>query len=131
MNNLYVSILGASLCQYFERVPVGRILNRFTKDLDVIDTELYPNLSYFYIISTLCLVDMFLLLYSSNLFIVIPILAFIYFAFRLQRFYMKVSRELFRIEAITRSPVLSYFSESISGVTTIRAYGKQLWFIHE
>lgn len=122
LHSKMLRIFEAPLCSFFERVPLGRILNRFTKDLDVIDSELYPNLSYFYIIAALCLSDIFLILYSSTPYLLIPIVIFFGICFKIQRYYMKTSREVYRIEAISRSPVLSYFSESISGVTYIRAY---------
>jgi hypothetical protein len=42
---------------------------------------------------------------------------------------MKASRELYRIEGITKSPILSYFSETVIGLTTVRAYHKTEYFM--
>ena len=42
---------------------------------------------------------------------------------------MTCNRELYRLESISKSPILSYFSETVNGITTIRAYNKQQQFI--
>lgn len=51
--------------------------------------------------------------------------------FGLQGYYLSTSRELTRLDSITKAPVIHHFSESISGVMTIRAFGKQTTFYQE
>jgi ATP-binding cassette subfamily C (CFTR/MRP) protein 1 len=58
----------------------------------------------------------------------VPLLIFYYYA---QRFYRATSRELKRIDAITRSPLYAHFNETLTGLATIRAYREQERFIKE
>lgn len=53
---------------------------------------------------------------------VVPI-AILYYL--VQRFYVATSRQLMRLESVTRSPIYSHFGETVTGVTSIRAYNVQ------
>ena len=61
---------------------------------------------------------------SSTLWAILAIILSVYLSFRLQRYYMKVSRELTRIESISTSPVIQKFKEGLIGVSTIRFFKK-------
>nr|XP_033816969.1 canalicular multispecific organic anion transporter 2 isoform X3 [Geotrypetes seraphini] len=113
---------------FYDTTPIGRIINRFSKDIYVIDEVIPPTFlmflgTFFTSISTIIVI-----VASTPIFAVVIIpLAFLYFF--VQRFYVATSRQLKRLESISRSPVYSHFSESISGVSTIRAYERQNSFI--
>ncbi|XP_043683569.1 multidrug resistance-associated protein 1 isoform X3 [Vespula pensylvanica] len=115
---------------FFDTTPTGRIISRFAKDVDVLDTSLPPQISdsiycLFEVIATL-----FVISFSTPEFVsvIIPIGLIYYF---IQRFYVATSRQLKRLESISRSPIYSHFSESVTGAQTIRAFGVQDRFIQE
>lgn len=76
------------------------------------------------------LATLFIICYNTPIFLafVVPFLALYYF---IQRFYVSTSRQLKRLESVTRSPILNHFSETINGVTTIKAYNARARFIYE
>ena len=64
------------------------------------------------------------------IFIVVIVPASIIFFF-VQTVYVSTSRQLKRLESISRSPIYSHFSETLTGATTIRAFGMNQEFINE
>ncbi|XP_031208632.1 canalicular multispecific organic anion transporter 2 [Mastomys coucha] len=108
---------------FFDTTPSGRILNRFSKDIYVIDEVLAPTIlmlfnSFFISISTIVVI-----VASTPLFIVVVLPLAVLYGF-VQRFYVATSRQLKRLESISRSPIFSHFSETVTGTSVIRAYGR-------
>lgn len=109
---------------FFDTTPLGRVLNRFSKDLDVIDNVL-PMTMRFWMVMFFAVLSVFVVIsYSTPIFLAVafPMLILYYF---IQRFYVATSRQLKRIESITRSPIYTHFSETITGQSTIKAYGEE------
>lgn len=115
---------------FFDTTPLGRIMNRFSKDIDTVDNTLGDAMRMavgtlgqimgatilIAIIQPYFLIAMFVvsLLYAHN-----------------AKFYRKSSREFKRIDAVLRSSLYSHFSESLSGIATIRSYGETERFCSE
>ncbi|XP_014612654.1 PREDICTED: multidrug resistance-associated protein 1 isoform X2 [Polistes canadensis] len=115
---------------FFDTTPSGRILNRFGKDIDILDNVLPPNIKAWFFCLMSVIATLFVISFSTPEFVavIVPI-GFIYYF--IQRFYVATSRQLKRLESISRSPIYSHFSESVTGAQTIRAFGVQERFIHE
>lgn len=109
---------------FFDLTPLGRILNRFSKDIFVMDTTIPMSLRSF--LSTFFNVLSILLVISvSTPFFLVAILPLTWLYYRFQQYYVGTSRQLKRLESVSRSPIYAHFSETLHGVTTIRAYGEQ------
>ncbi|XP_040186825.1 ATP-binding cassette sub-family C member 3 isoform X2 [Rana temporaria] len=113
---------------FYDTTPIGRIINRFSKDIYVIDEVIPPTILMFLATFFTSLSTMIVIVSSTPLFAVVIIpLAFVYVF--VQRFYVATSRQLKRLESVSRSPIYSHFSETITGASIIRAYGRQTSFI--
>ncbi|RKO90517.1 P-loop containing nucleoside triphosphate hydrolase protein, partial [Blyttiomyces helicus] len=121
--NLLVSILGAPM-RFFEVTPIGRILNRFSKDTDSVDSTVMFTVEVFvgqiYKITFI----LGLIAFKAPIFIV-GVLPLVYIYWLVANIYLLTSRDLKRLESVSRSPLFSQFSETLSGVETVRAYGAQ------
>ncbi|KHJ47246.1 ABC transporter transmembrane region [Trichuris suis] len=112
---------------FYETTPLGRVLNRIGKDIDVVDNTLPAAVRTWMnclvqIIATLVIIAMNMKAFAAA---IIP-LAIFYYA--VQRFYVSSSRQLKRMESVSRSPIYSLFQEVIQGAVSIRAYRAQKHF---
>ncbi|KAF9354827.1 hypothetical protein BGX34_010786 [Mortierella sp. NVP85] len=119
-NRAFISVLRSPM-SFFDTTPVGRILNRFSKDINTIDTTLMDAINAFMITVTGILGV--LVLSSISLPWMIPAMILLSVVYILMAvFYQRTSRELKRIDAVLRSHLFSYFSETLAGMATLRAY---------
>lgn len=118
---LLLTVLGAP-SSFFNATPDGRIVNRFTADLDKIDQSIASTLQAMnrLIISLIFALGLIIYVTPAFVFVAVPISAFCIY---IQEYYRKTSVDLRRLEALARSPLYSHFSESLDGVVTLRAFG--------
>ncbi|XP_010051993.2 ABC transporter C family member 12 [Eucalyptus grandis] len=114
------SILRAPML-FFHTNPVGRIINRFAKDLGDIDRNVPRFVNVFMgqlcqLLSTFVLIG---IISTISLWAISPLLILFYAAYL---YYQTISREVKRLDSITRSPVYAQFGEALNGLSTIRAY---------
>ncbi|KAI8844889.1 hypothetical protein BC829DRAFT_445862 [Chytridium lagenaria] len=113
--------------RFFDKTPVGRILNRASKDISTIDREVMMSY-YFFFALLLDLVAITVIVTSITPFFIVAFLPFIWIYYGIAKDYLASSRELKRLDSVTRSPIYSMFSESLVGASTIRAYGAEQRF---
>ncbi|KAJ0975715.1 hypothetical protein J5N97_017680 [Dioscorea zingiberensis] len=114
------SILRAPIV-FFHTNPLGRIINRFAKDLGDIDRNVATFVNMFLgqisqLLSTFVLIG---IVSTLSLWAIMPLLILFYAAYL---YYQTTAREVKRLDSITRSPVYAQFGEALNGLSTIRAY---------
>ncbi|KAM0276550.1 hypothetical protein ACHAQH_006651 [Verticillium albo-atrum] len=116
--------------KFFDVTPLGQLMNRFSKDLEAVDQEVAPIAIGVIGCALGIVVTVALIAYITPGFLIAGV--FITIAYWLVgSFYLRASRDLKRLEAVQRSPLFQQFSETLSGMTTIRAYGDERRFIRE
>jgi ABC-type multidrug transport system fused ATPase/permease subunit len=123
-------VLNAPINLYFDVTPIGRILNKFSKDLSMIELQLGWQIGSvfvcFFFALTIIIMSAIVVYW---ILLILPILLFI--SAKIYTYSINSYRETTRIESLTKSPLLSFLSESCNGAPTIRAFGKQKAFIKE
>ncbi|XP_013810458.2 ATP-binding cassette sub-family C member 2 isoform X1 [Apteryx mantelli] len=115
---------------FFDTTPTGRIVNRFAKDIFTVD-ETIPMSFRSWLSCSMAIISTLLMISLATPFfalIIIPLGIFYYFVLR---FYVSTSRQLRRLDSVTRSPIYSHFGETVSGLSVIRAYGHQERFLQQ
>ncbi|KAI8372497.1 hypothetical protein BD560DRAFT_446485 [Blakeslea trispora] len=114
--------------RFFDTTPVGRILNRFGKDISTIDLQISRNASLLVECITSIIASTAIITSITPQFLIVAVaVSGVYFLIGI--FYLRISRELKRLNSVSRSPIYSHFTESLSGIVTIRAYGVQEEFM--
>jgi ATP-binding cassette subfamily C (CFTR/MRP) protein 1 len=109
---------------FFDTTPLGRITNRFSKDIDVMDNTLTDAIRM-YFLTLAMIISVFILIISYYYYYAIALgPLFVFFCFSAS-FYRSSAREVKRHEAVLRSTVFAKFGEAVMGTATIRAYGLQ------
>ncbi|KAF2882882.1 hypothetical protein ILUMI_23292 [Ignelater luminosus] len=125
--NLHDVMFSGVICttmRFFDTNPSGRILNRFSKDIGSID-ELLPKAILDAGQMILLMVGSLILVAIVKVYFLIPVaITGAVFIF-LRVVYLKTSKNIKRLEGITRSPVFTHLNATLQGLTTIRAYGAQ------
>ncbi|XP_022672568.1 canalicular multispecific organic anion transporter 1-like [Varroa destructor] len=109
---------------FFDVTPACRVLSRFAGDLEDVELSLFQCLREWLQCFLQLLVIFTVICIKVPLFgiLIIP-LGIVYY--RIQRTYLPTSSRLRNLEISTRTPILTHLSETIQGVTVIRAFRAQ------
>ncbi|KAE8893583.1 Multidrug resistance-associated protein 4 [Phytophthora fragariae] len=119
--NYIRKVLGAPVTTFFDVTPVGRILNRFSRDLDQVDNPL-PYFSLWMMLYIFQMSSAFIVCAAADPYVLILYIPVGYAFMFTIRVYQSSARELKRLDSTSRSPFLNLVSETISGIETVRAY---------
>ncbi|XP_066291271.1 multidrug resistance-associated protein 1-like isoform X7 [Branchiostoma lanceolatum] len=130
LHSLLLSSILSLPMEFFDTNPIGRILNRFASDTYIIDCVVPERMNIFLRCCLRVLSSIIVITMSTPIFatVLLP-LGIVYFF--VQRFYVATSRQLKRIESISRSPIYSHFGETVQGTSTIRAYDREQQFFFQ
>ncbi len=120
---LLESILRAPM-SFFDTTPIGRILNRFSKDIYSLDQQL-PSTIRAYLGTLSSVISTIMVITTVTPWFAVTLLPIIAYYIYNQRYFTKTYRELKRLDSVSRSPIYALFGETLEGVTTVRAFNAQ------
>ncbi|KOC69719.1 putative multidrug resistance-associated protein lethal(2)03659, partial [Habropoda laboriosa] len=106
---------------FYNTNPAGRILNRFSKDIGIIDKKL-PFTMLDVTIMTLTFVGTIVVVATVTVWLLVPTFVIMLLFYYMRVIYISTSRAIKRMEGITRSPVFDHVGATLQGLTTIRAF---------
>ncbi|XP_026870980.1 ATP-binding cassette sub-family C member 8 isoform X2 [Electrophorus electricus] len=119
-HNMLKNIIVAPM-RLFETTPLGSLLNRFSADTNTVDQHIPATLECLIRSTLLCVSALGVISYVTPVFLIAltPLAIACYF---IQKYFRVASKDLQQLEDSTQLPLLSHFSETVEGLTTIRAF---------
>ena len=123
-NKLIKLVFNAPINLFFDVTPIGKILNRFSKDLSVVDEQLFYDFGSFMsqIYQAMASLLVAVIVAPS---IIVVIFFFILLGTLLFKYSMQAYKDCYRIEMLCSSPIISLLQETFNGNSVIRAFGKE------
>lgn len=123
-NRIFKRVLHAPQSEFFDITPTGQIINRFSSDLEKMDLQLPESILNF-ISNFLHVLSIIVLCVSASPYLILVLIPLGIGAKMVFTRFRAVSRDLKRLESSSRSPIYSTFSETLSGLDTIHAFGAE------
>jgi ABC-type multidrug transport system fused ATPase/permease subunit len=127
--DLLDSTLGAPVA-FFDVTPIGRILNRFSSDMVVIDEELSQTISQLTNSLFSCIGAVGAIAGATKGTFLALCVPLIFLYERIQRYFRKSNTAIARNQSVSLSPIYADFSQALTGLSSIRAYGESTRFIN-
>lgn len=115
--------------RWLDTVPMGRILNRFTADFNVVDSRIAQDFGFF-LYQVIKLLGIMVASFFVSPFMILFTATLLCIAFFVAQRYLSGAREVKRIESNAKSPVFEQFGSALAGVSTIRAFDKAEEYIN-
>jgi ATP-binding cassette subfamily C (CFTR/MRP) protein 1 len=127
-DKMVVSVVRSPMV-FFETTPIGRIINRFSSDVNELDENLQTSFIDLGSMAVRLMVAVGIIIFSAPVVLLVMIPLSVLYNYY-QKYYQSASRELKRLLSMSRSPIFAHFQESLNGVSTIRAFDQIDRFKH-
>jgi len=117
-------VMNAPINLFFDVTPIGKLLNRFSRDMSMLDDDINYSIGSFMVYFYGAIMSLAVAVYAVPMIILIEAV-YLWCIIHLFRRVLPAYKECFRINMIQFSPIISFFQETISGNTVIRAFGKE------
>ena len=130
IHHWFLTRVVAAPVSYFDTTPLGRLVNKFTKDMNTVDQQVHQKFemlmaAFVFIISQVISISL------SNWWMLLVFCAIGAAFYTFQKYFRRGFIEIQRLEAVSRSPVYIHFDTTICGIASVRAYGLLDTFRHE
>ena len=128
-SRMVFKVLHSSVVNFLQRTPLGVILNRFSNDINNVDTGfslVYINITYYFF--GLIAAAVILLFGITSVMVLIPLILYLVTASYLSNVYMKARREVSRLSLSSKSPVVGLPTSCIEGAPLIRSLHLEDYF---
>ncbi|WWD19199.1 hypothetical protein CI109_103657 [Kwoniella shandongensis] len=118
----------SSPLSWHDRTPTGRIISRLSKDVELLDDKLATTWSALFnaFLNIIAMLVLMLYVYPLAALLVLPV---VFFSYVCSAYAREASRDTNRLASLMRSHIFTRFGEQLSGLSIIRAFGRQGQFV--
>jgi ABC-type multidrug transport system fused ATPase/permease subunit len=109
-------------------ISAGRILNRLSRDMEVLDSSLSNSLRAVLFRLATFVASIATVAYVFPIFL-IPACIISFFYYQISKGYVNAGRDMRRMQSTTRSPIFAGFAETLEGIVTVRAFSAERRFV--
>ncbi|KAF0754251.1 multidrug resistance-associated protein 4-like, partial [Aphis craccivora] len=128
-NRMFKSITRAKM-DFLNISPTGRILNRFSKDLGLVD-EMLPSILVRFLQIGMQSIGIVTVIGIVNPYLILPTIILVILFLRIKKYFMKTIQNITSLEGVARSPIYTHITSSLQGLATIRAFNVEETLIQE
>ena len=125
--SLFSRIVRARM-KFFYTIPVGILLNRFSRDVGIVDDELWGSL-YDFLVILISNIGIYIIMGLANVFLMIPFSLFAVAVVGYRVFYIHTARSLQTLEGVCKSSLIQHLTSTLNGLSTVRAFRSEKKFI--
>lgn len=119
-------VIYSGVCEVLERMPLGRLINRFTGDIDILDRQLPTLMDEATIFFFVTFIQVTIVILSiGSVYFLIPLAIYLSICYLYRNLYMESKRVTVRMQAISKSPLVGWGASIILGAPEIRSLGIQ------
>ena len=118
-------MLHASINKFYSQNPIGKVLNRLSGDLDILDRSLPMNINMLFMSTSRLFTGIAIILYTSSYYVTIFIIIYFICVIKLQRNFSKTNQQVSRLVTITKTPFFNILGDVVYGVMEIRGGNKE------
>ncbi|KAL7750940.1 hypothetical protein RI367_003520 [Sorochytrium milnesiophthora] len=115
---------------WLDKIPAGRIINRFSSDTDALDGTVPFNFINFVYLLCAVIVSVIVIVVPMPWMAVPLVVSFVALMY-VQRYFLATSREIKRLDSGSKTPIYQLFGESITGIVSVRAYNYQTQIVKQ
>lgn len=126
-NSLINKVFGAPINLFFDVTTIGKILNRFSSDLSVIDEQVFMDIGTT-LICFYCAMTSLVVASIAVPWMLVLVVGYLAVCIWLFAYAIPGFKDGWRLMFAAYSPILSFFQETFSGGTVVRAFKKEQYF---
>ncbi len=112
------------LLSFYDKIPIARIINKFSNDIHGIEDEFLGSVSRLCLRVSMVAMNIYVCCANISFFIIIMFIIYFMIIFYYQDKYILICKDLFRLRNITKTPIINLATELIKGRHIYKVFGQ-------